>query len=48
MPDNEQSDDWVAGSTIEATSSDLSFFDSECIAIDASCLPEPDSDDLVA
>ena len=47
MPDNE-TDDWLAESTIEATSSDLTFFDGLCLPIDTSCLPEPDNDDLVA
>ena len=48
MPDNEENGDWVAESTIEATSSELTFFDGVCLQIDTSCLPEPESDDLVA
>jgi hypothetical protein len=45
MSENAQSgdtsDDWISGSTIEATASDLTFFGGSSVPVDASQLPEP-------
>ncbi len=34
-------DDWVAGGTLEATASGLTFFGDACVPIDTSQLPDP-------
>ena len=41
MTDNNASEDWVAGGTLEATSTDLTFFGGISVAVDTSSLPEP-------
>jgi hypothetical protein len=41
MTDSNESDDWVAGATFEATASNLTFFGGSTIPIDASLLPDP-------
>jgi len=40
MSDDNQNEDWVAGSTIEANADNLDFFKA-CVQIDTSGLPEP-------
>ena len=48
MSDDNQNEDWVEGSTIEATADNLDFF-SACVQIDTSGLPDaPDDDPNVA
>jgi hypothetical protein len=41
MTDNDASEDWVAGGTMEASASDLTFFGGSSIPVDTSSLPEP-------
>lgn len=41
MSDNNESDDWVAGSTFEATASNLTFFGGSSVPVDTSSLPDP-------
>jgi hypothetical protein len=41
MPDNDETDDWVAGGTLDAGATDLTFFGGSSIPIDTSRLPEP-------
>ncbi|MGZ4671812.1 MAG: hypothetical protein ACXV5U_00120 [Ilumatobacteraceae bacterium] len=48
MTDTNESDDWVAGSTIEATAWNLTFFGGSSVPVDASRLPDPPNDPDVA
>jgi hypothetical protein len=41
MTDSNESDDWVEGSTFEATASNLTLFGGSSVPIDASLLPDP-------
>jgi hypothetical protein len=41
MTDNNESEDWVAGGTLEASASDLTFFGGVSLSVDTSGLPEP-------
>jgi hypothetical protein len=41
MPENPESDDWVAGGTMEASASNLTFFGGSSVPVDSSLLPEP-------
>jgi hypothetical protein len=41
MSDTSESEDWVAGGTLEATAWNLTFFGGSTVPIDASRLPEP-------
>lgn len=41
MSDNNESEDWIAGATVEATASDLTFFGGSSVPVDSSQLPEP-------
>jgi len=41
VSDNSESEDWVAGSTIEASASNLTFFGGSSVPVDSSRLPEP-------
>jgi hypothetical protein len=48
MSENNESDDWIAGATIEAEASNLTFFDGSCVPVDTSRLPDPPEDPEVA
>jgi hypothetical protein len=48
MSDNNESEDWIAGGTIEAEASNLTFFDGSCVPVDTSCLPDPPENPDVA
>ncbi len=48
MSDTNESDDWIAGGTIDANASNLQFFAGSSIPIDSSSLPEPPQDSDVA
>lgn len=41
MSDYEESEDWVAGSTIAASASGLTFFGGSSVPVDRSRLPDP-------
>ena len=48
MTDTNESDDWVAGGTMDATASNLTFFGGSSVPVDASRLPDPpDGPDVV-
>ena len=47
MSDENQNEDWIAGSTIESNAENLDFF-SACVQIDTSGLPDPPDDPNVA
>jgi hypothetical protein len=47
MSDDNQNEDWVAGSTIEANADNLDFF-SACVQIDTSDLPDDPDEPTVA
>jgi len=41
MSDNTESEDWIAGATVEASASDLTFFGGSSVPVDSSLLPDP-------
>jgi len=41
MSDSNESEDWVAGGTLEASASNLTFFGGSSVPVDSSRLPEP-------
>jgi hypothetical protein len=48
MSENNESDDWIAGATIEAEASNLTFFGGSCVPVDTSRLPDPPENPDVA
>jgi hypothetical protein len=42
------SEDWIAGSTIEATAPNLTFFGGSSVPVESSQLPDPPEDPGVA
>jgi hypothetical protein len=48
MTETNESEDWVAGSTIEANASNLTFFGGSSVPVDSSLLPEPPDNPDVA
>jgi hypothetical protein len=45
MTETNESEDWLAGGTIEASASNLTFFGGSTIPIDTSRLPDASDDD---
>jgi hypothetical protein len=48
MPDENESEDWVAGGTLEASAPNLTFFGGSSVPIDTSRLPDPPEPPAVA
>ena len=48
MPDDNETEDWVAGSTIQARAENLTLFHGMSLQLDPSRLPDPPADPNVS